>query len=498
MKIKSVEQAIELFELHSLKQFATFDTGDYKTGNKSYDIAMDCINYLNEHHALETLRPFLKHEHPYVREFAAAVLLSSYQEECEAVLTELVKGNYRFASLNAEIVLKDWKEGKHESPFPTEQSTPKAAISTKTNKSSNKKKSIQSVEEALLLFKECVEKRGVALDEDDIKTYNKLLPKLCESIVYLYDNQQLKLLYKFLHHENHYVRSSAAWALLPLFEDDCIKVLQEIAEGDYGFESVDAKYTIKMWHDGEIIYPYQPEWGKKTKPKKATASTNKSDCTTEKIETETAPVSLSLRLSRLFECPPEGDLDEIEEKIGVYIDYDTDTHELVFRINTFVNPYTQDVESVYQKRLERFKTFEHIATVSADKPNKFGFMQIVLTIYEDKATDDVILQIKDAVDWNNSEWKPNESKVCCKTEYKGAECYFESSWWYVWRAVIKNKKGYERYDFSDESKFDEEMWDLESGEYDDLENTDSFCLISPAEFESIWDKTTRIHKPVPY
>ena len=120
MKIKSVEQAIELFELHSLKQFATFDTGDYKTGNKSHDIAMDCSNYLNEHHALETLRPFLKHEHPYVREFAAAVLLSSYQEECEAVLTELVKGNYRFASLNAEIVLKDWKEGKHESPFPTE------------------------------------------------------------------------------------------------------------------------------------------------------------------------------------------------------------------------------------------------------------------------------------------------------------------------------------------------------------------------------------------
>lgn len=361
-----------------------------------------------------------------------------------------------------------------------------------------KRKSIKSFEDALLQFEEYVEKRGVALDEDDIKTYNKLLPKLCESIVYLYDNQQLKQLYKFLHHENHYVRSSAAWALLPLFEDECIIVLQEIAEGDYGFDSVDAKYTIKMWHDREIIYPYQPEWGKKTKPKKAAASTNKSDCTTEKKETERAPASLSLRLSRLFECPPEGSRDEIEEKIGVYIDYDTDTHELVFRINTFVNPYTQDVESVYQKRVERFKAFEHIATVSADSPSKFGFMQIILTIHEDKATDEVILQIKDAVDWNNGEWKPNECKVCCKAEYKGAECYFEGSWWYVWRAVIKNRRGYERYDFSDELKYDEEMWDLESGEFVNLENTDSFCLISPSEFQNIWDETTQIHIPAPY
>lgn len=121
MRIKSVEQAIELFELHSLKQYSTFDTGDYKTGNKSNDTTMECINYLNEHHALETLHPFLKHEHPYVREIAAAVLLSLFQEECVAVLTELVKGNYRFASLNAEIVLKDWKEGKFEPPFQIEQ-----------------------------------------------------------------------------------------------------------------------------------------------------------------------------------------------------------------------------------------------------------------------------------------------------------------------------------------------------------------------------------------
>lgn len=368
MRIKSVEQAIELFELHSLKQYSTFDTGDYKAGNKSHDIAMDCINYLNEHHALESLRPFLKHEHPYVREFAAAVLLSVFQEECEDVLTELVKGNYRFASLSAEWVLREWNEGKYVSPFPTEQPTEKAT--TSTNKS------------------------------------------------------------------------------------DCA------AEKE------------------EEVFPQE---------------TNNAEETT--ISKDFSPEIL--RLSQIFKCPPTDNCDLRNEESGFYVEINPGRQELIININTFVNPYTQDVESVYKMRVERFKIFENVATISAENPSKYGFMKILITIPEKEAADDLLIQIKDAIDWNFSEWKPNECKVYCKAEYKGAECYFEGSWWYVWRAVIKNRKGYERYDFSDELKFDEEMWDLESGEYDDLENTDSFCLISPSEFESIWDKTTRIHKPVP-
>ena len=339
----------------------------------------------------------------------------------------------------------------------------------------------------------------------DSKTANKYVPILNKALVYLYEHDSLAILHPLLSHSDFNVRQYAAYALLPLFEDESRKVLSEIANGDsriYEIQSLNAEMTLIWWDIGELHFPYQPEYWKKPSEeadKKFFEAflKNKDHTTLEKKEAERAPTSLSLRISKLFECPLEGNYEEIAEKIGVYIDYDTDTHELVFRINTFVNPYTQDVESVYQKRLERFKIFELIASISADKPSKFGFMQIVLTIHEDKATDDVILQIKDAVDWNNGEWKPNECKVCCKAEYKGAECYFEGSWWYVWRAVIKNRKGYERYDFSDESKFDEDMWNLESGEYTDLENTDSFCLISPSDFESVWDKTTRIHKPVP-
>ena len=62
------------------------------------------------------------------------------------------------------------------------------------------------------------------------------------------------------------------------------------------------------------------------------------------------------------------------------------------------------------------------------------------------------------------------------------------------RAVIKNKSRYERYDFSDEMKYDEAMWELVQGEYDEFENSDSFALIDPTEFQKIWNSTERIEE----
>ena len=66
------------------------------------------------------------------------------------------------------------------------------------------------------------------------------------------------------------------------------------------------------------------------------------------------------------------------------------------------------------------------------------------------------------------------------------------------RAVIKNKSRYERYDFSDEMKYDEAMWELVQGEYDEFEDSDSFALIAPTEFQKIWDSTEYCYMPKPY
>jgi nitrogen fixation-related uncharacterized protein len=46
-------------------------------------------------------------------------------------------------------------------------------------------------------------------------------------------------------------------------------------------------------------------------------------------------------------------------------------------------------------------------------------------------------------------------------------------------------------------KFDEKMWDIVKGDYDDLENTESFALIDAKEFEDIWKKTSIFHKIIP-
>jgi hypothetical protein len=61
-----------------------------------------------------------------------------------------------------------------------------------------------------------------------------------------------------------------------------------------------------------------------------------------------------------------------------------------------------------------------------------------------------------------------------------------------------NGRGYERYDFSDEMKFDEEMWEIVQGEFDELENSDSFALIDGKDFQEMWESTELNYKPKPY
>ena len=74
--------------------------------------------------------------------------------------------------------------------------------------------------------------------------------------------------------------------------------------------------------------------------------------------------------------------------------------------------------------------------------------------------------------------------------------YLTGEWWMPARAVIKKGNEYERYDFSDETKYDEEMWELVEGDYDEFENSDSFELIGRDVFQTIWNDTVSIHEPM--
>ena len=357
---------------------------------------------------------------------------------------------------------------------------------------------ITSVEEALQLFENITIKRGSALDADDFKTYNKQFSQVHKCIMYLYEQQQIHLLRIYFKHNNQHVRYSAASALLPLYEEESTHILSDIASGNYGLLSLNAKTTLMMWRDGELKFPYQTNSGKKSAPQKEdkhsveVSNKNEEHVNSEDFSPET------LQLSQIFECPPIDDNDLCNEQAGVYVSFEPTKQEIEIRVNTFVNPYTQNVETVYQDRLERFKAFEQVATIEANKPSKLGFMQIVLTIPKKKATDDVLLKIKDVIYAIYRQWKPNESLVWFKVNYHKGISYFEGSWWMPLRAIIKNRRGYERYDFSDEMKFDEEMWEIVQGEYDEFENSDSFALIDGKYFQEMWESTELNYKPKPY
>lgn len=354
---------------------------------------------------------------------------------------------------------------------------------------------INNVEEAVELFEEIFIKWGEADEACDSKTCNKLLPRGLKCITFLYEKQQLARLYKYLSHDNPHVRYMTAFALLPLYEDISLKVLQEIKDGDYGFASLGAITILTSWKEGNIVYPYQTEKQKKSKtatPKTEDKSSEGSNNAGGTEITEDLSQDIS-RLSSIFKCPQDDD-----KQSGYSVFIDTERQEIIVHVNTFVNPYSQDIETVYQRWVKRFRAFEHVATVSPYKPSKLGFMQIVLSIPLDKGTDEVLTQLYEVIQSICNEWKPNERKVCFKADYKGAVCYFEGAWWYPYRAIIKDGGKYKRYDFSDEMKFDEKMWDIVKDDYDDLENTESFALIDAKEFEDIWKKTSFFHKIIPW
>lgn len=364
-------------------------------------------------------------------------------------------------------------------------------------------KKIQSVEEAVQLFEESSIIQSHAQDVGDSKTYNKHYPRKMGCIMYLHEHQQLKALYKLLSHENAHVRQSAAFALLPKYTKECEKVLAEIADGNYGIESFDAKMTLQMWLSGELVIPYQQE-SKRNKSinkelplsiKKTKSIEQAHSITEHTFSSQTSPIIA--RLSKIFEHEPTNAEDIRIEDDGIYVSWLHDKQEIEIRMNTSVDPYTENVEKVYADRVSRLKAFEPIIKMDAYSPSKLGFMQIKMTIPEASAKDDLLKQLKEAIYQIHGEEKSHNTHVCFKAEYEGEMCYFENLWWYFTRAVIKKRRGYERYDFSDESKLDEEMWEMELGAINDIENSESFELIPPSDFQEIWDNTARKHRPHP-
>ena len=218
--------------------------------------------------------------------------------------------------------------------------------------------------------------------------------------------------------------------------------------------------------------------------------------------------SIMQRLAQVFESSPTDECKIYNEKKGFCLTYNPDDQEILVGLNVFVNPYTQNVDEVYQKKLDILEYFtkvvpyenpmQEVERIEADKPSKLGYMHVELTIPDYVVDGEGIEKVKEAIFQMQEEQAPQESLVWFKADYNGHICYFEYGRWEIKRAVIMGEDGYERFEFSDEEKFDIGMWDIVTGDYDQLEYSDSFELITSAEFQEIWEKTEKVHEPAPW
>ena len=90
------------------------DAANYRDGNRKHDIAMKAYRELRRRGvaAQDELRALLSDENPWVRYWAAVVVLEYACDEAASVLERLAETQESPAlRFNAELVLSEWRKG---------------------------------------------------------------------------------------------------------------------------------------------------------------------------------------------------------------------------------------------------------------------------------------------------------------------------------------------------------------------------------------------------
>ncbi|HJA55866.1 MULTISPECIES: DUF2019 domain-containing protein [Bacteroides] len=111
---------------------------------------------------------------------------------------------------------------------------------------------IKNLKEALEIFEDAAIKQADAImQKGSSKIANRNYDKILSVAQYLRENKLLPELSVFYMHPNLSVRSWAAAYLLPVYEEESIKILEEIAKFE-GFGALDADILIKEWKKGKL------------------------------------------------------------------------------------------------------------------------------------------------------------------------------------------------------------------------------------------------------
>ena len=109
-KLENTQQALDLFEKYSVNRGKALETGNGRVANYNYDRIEKVVRFLRETKELSKLSVFYNHPNAFVKLRAAAYLLPVFEKESLKAMKEItkVKG---IVSLNAEMTIKEWKNG---------------------------------------------------------------------------------------------------------------------------------------------------------------------------------------------------------------------------------------------------------------------------------------------------------------------------------------------------------------------------------------------------
>jgi len=114
-------------------------------------------------------------------------------------------------------------------------------------------KKIKDIAAALLQFEEAANMHADATEHGDYKTANKCYANIAKVISLLKEQDEMQKLSELLNHNSIGVRIWAATYLLPVLEDEGLRVLKQIAGGT-GIHSLTAKTTVSEWEKGNLKF----------------------------------------------------------------------------------------------------------------------------------------------------------------------------------------------------------------------------------------------------
>ena len=108
-KIKSIEEALELFKIAAVDNLLGSSQGKYKKANKAYNNLEKIIIYLIENDALELLKQFYSSDNLGVKLAAACFLAPIDDKNAKEVILDIMNLDIASYSFQAELALGNWE-----------------------------------------------------------------------------------------------------------------------------------------------------------------------------------------------------------------------------------------------------------------------------------------------------------------------------------------------------------------------------------------------------